>query len=185
MTPGGRAACPSSSTCPTAASPAGLIVFSHGLGGSCESATEWSCPIGQPFGFAAIALQHPGSDDQHPAQQLPACPAPQAFNGRDESRRTHPPGRRPALRAQSPSATTGAAGRHQRGAPKIGLCRALVWRRYGATAWPANAVRLSPPSDPADPRVRCRPGLEPFGPPCGFKGPGLAHRFGHWSACLS
>ncbi len=42
--------------------PHGLIVFSHGLGGSCESGTAWLLHWAS-HGFLALALQHPGSDD--------------------------------------------------------------------------------------------------------------------------
>lgn len=41
--------------------PHGLIVFSHGLGGSCESGSAWLAHWAS-HGFLALALQHPGSD---------------------------------------------------------------------------------------------------------------------------
>lgn len=46
---------------PELAHPRGLILFSHGLGGSRESGSEWLAHWAAE-GFAAVAVQHPGSD---------------------------------------------------------------------------------------------------------------------------
>lgn len=41
----------------------GLILFSHGLGGSRESGTQWLMHWAG-WGYAGLAIQHPGSDEQ-------------------------------------------------------------------------------------------------------------------------
>lgn len=43
--------------------PAGVILFSHGLGGSREGGADWLRHWASR-GFAAVALQHPGSDEK-------------------------------------------------------------------------------------------------------------------------
>ena len=46
---------------PDAPRPGGLIVFSHGLGGTREGGAQWLAQWASQ-GFAALAVQHPGSD---------------------------------------------------------------------------------------------------------------------------
>ena len=47
---------------PEAASPAPVILFSHGLGGSRRGGAEWA-EHWASHGFAVINVQHPGSDE--------------------------------------------------------------------------------------------------------------------------
>ena len=55
---------------PEQRSPRGLILFSHGLGGSREGGSVW-LQHWASHGFAALALQHPGSDRSILRKQSP------------------------------------------------------------------------------------------------------------------
>ena len=152
--------------------PAGLILFSHGLGGSREGGSAWLSHWAG-LGFAAIAVQHPGSDTSLLHNNSPLA-LRQAFrlamNPDELSRRADDLrfvlsriGRERSL----PDAINAAQG--------IGLCG----HSFGAVTVQLLAGERRPdqPAHPTDPRVAAALALSPSARHAD-KGPGLAHRFG-------
>lgn len=152
--------------------PAGLILFSHGLGGSREGGSVWLSHWAG-LGFAAIAVQHPGSDTSLLHNNSPLA-LRQAFrlamNPDELSRRADDLrfvlsriGREPGF----PDAINSAQ--------KIGLCG----HSFGAVTVQLLAGERRPEQrpEPTDARVAAILALSPSARHAD-KGPGLAHRFG-------
>ncbi|WP_079435867.1 hypothetical protein [Zoogloea sp. LCSB751] len=156
---------------PEGAKPLGLILFSHGLGGSREGGADWLehwCS----HGFAALAVQHPGSDasllrNNSPLglrHALKAAMNPEELAHRAEDIRfvLSRIGRDPALAALADVQAIGLSG-HSFGAVTVQLL--------------AGERRPQHLSVTLDPRVRA---VLAFSPSARFsdQGPSLDHRFG-------
>ncbi|MBS0355189.1 MAG: dienelactone hydrolase [Proteobacteria bacterium] len=156
---------------PEGRAPHGLILFSHGLGGSRDGGADWLvhwCARG----FAALAVQHPGSDasllrNNSPLglrHALKAAMNPEELGRRAEDIRfvLSRIGRDPALAAIADVQAIGLSG-HSFGAVTVQLL--------------AGERRPQHPSVPLDPRVRA---VIAFSPSARFadQGPSLNHRFG-------
>lgn len=152
--------------------PAGLILFSHGLGGCRESGSAWlSHWAGRRF--AAIAVQHPGSDISLLRNNSPLA-LRQAFRlamNPDEL----------SCRADDLRFVLKRIGRERsfpdalNAVQRIGLCG----HSFGAVTVQLLAGERRPeqPAHPLDPRVTAVLALSPSARHAD-KGPGLAHRFG-------
>jgi predicted dienelactone hydrolase len=153
--------------------PKGLILFSHGLGGTREGGATWLNHWAS-HGFAAIALQHPGSDASLLHNNSPlalrrafkAAMNPEELAHRVEDMRVvikhvgHDTGLPNAIN----------------GAPAIGI----AGHSFGAVTVQILAGERRPDQrqQPPDPRIRA---ALAFSPSARFAhiGPGLDHRFGH------
>lgn len=157
---------------PEAAVPRGLVLFSHGLGGSREGGADWLSHWAG-HGFAALAVQHPGSDsgllrNNSPLGLRHAFKA--AMNPDELSRRADDMrfvlariGHDPALPDAINTATA------------IGL----AGHSFGAVTVQLLAGERRPHQPPAALDLRVRAALA-FSPSARFedRGPGLDHRFG-------
>ena len=157
---------------PDRPAPAGLILFSHGLGGSREGGTDWLSHWAG-LGFAAIAVQHPGSDTSllHNNSPLALRKAFRvAMNPEELTRRADD------LRfVLSRIGRDGCFPDVINGVQKIGLCG----HSFGAVTVQLLAGERRPEQKPgpADPRVAAALALSPSARHAD-KGPGLTHRFG-------
>jgi len=157
---------------PDTSRPHGLILFSHGLGGSREGGTAWLTHWAS-HGFLLLALQHPGSDNSILRNNSPqalrsafkAAMNPVELSARIDDLRfvLGRIGRDPAL----PEAINAAEG--------IGL----AGHSFGAVTVQLLAGERRPTQPPLsiDPRVRAALALSPSARQAD-SGPGLAHRFG-------
>ncbi len=153
--------------------PQGLILFSHGLGGTREGGADW---LGHwaSHGFAAIAVQHPGSDasllhNNSPLALRRAFKA--AMNPEELARRVDD--MRFVIRYighgnSLPDAINSA--------PAIGI----AGHSFGAVTVQILAGERRPDQhpEPLDQRVRAALALSPSAR-FAHVGPGLEHRFGH------
>jgi predicted dienelactone hydrolase len=158
---------------PEQARPKGLILFSHGLGGSREGGTVWLNHWAS-HGFAAIAVQHPGSDTSllHNNSPLALRRAFKAAMNPDEL----------ARRVEDMRFVIRRIG-HEPGLPDVintATAIGIAGHSFGAVTVQilAGERRPTQPPEPLDPRVRAALALSPS---ARFEdiGPGLDHRFGH------
>lgn len=157
---------------PDPPAPRGLILFSHGLGGSREGGAAWLCHWAS-HGFAALAIQHPGSDstllrNNSPLALRSAFKA--AMNPQELTRRVDDLhfvlrciGRHPALPDAIHGATAIGLAGHSFGAVTVQLL--------------AGERRPTQPPQPLDARVGAALALSPSARQAD-SGPGLDHRFG-------
>ncbi|WP_346288730.1 hypothetical protein [Zoogloea sp.] len=151
----------------------GLVVFSHGLGGSRDGGQAWLSHWAS-HGIAAIAVQHPGSD----ASLLGDGRSPQAL--RQAFRAAMSP-EQLTLRLDDLCFMLGAIGTDPAlpakltTAPAIGLCG----HSFGAVTVQllAGEQRAGRPARPLDQRVRAALALSPSARQPDMP-PGLAQRFG-------
>lgn len=151
----------------------GLVLFSHGLGGSRDGGQAWLSHWAS-HGIAAIAVQHPGSD----LSLLGAGRSPLAL--RQAFRAAMSP-QHLALRLDDLCFVLAAIGTHPdlpaslASAPGIGLCG----HSFGAvtTQLLAGEQRPKHPARPVDQRVRAALALSPSAREP-EQAPGLAQRFG-------
>lgn len=156
---------------PVGPRPLGLILFSHGLGGSREGGADWLTHWSS-HGFAALAVQHPGSDasllrNNSPLglrHALKAAMNPEELGRRAEDIRfvLSRIGRDPALAAIADVQAIGLSG-----------------HSFGAVTVQLLAGERRPQHSPSalDPRVRA---ILAFSPSARFadQGPSLDQRFG-------
>lgn len=156
---------------PEGRAPLGLILFSHGLGGSRDGGADWLAHWSSQ-GFAALAVQHPGSDasllrNNSPLGLRHALKA--AMNPEELARRAEDIrfvlsriGRDPALAPIADVRSIGLSG-HSFGAVTVQLL--------------AGERRPQQPSFTLNPRVQA---VLAFSPSARFsdQGPSLDHRFG-------
>ncbi len=157
---------------PATPRPRGLILFSHGLGGSREGGAAW-LEHWASQGFLLLALQHPGSDccilrnnsPQALRSAFKAAMNPQELTARIDDFRfvLGRIGRDPALPdAINAADAIGLAG-HSFGAVTVQLL--------------AGERRPTQPAPPIDPRIRAVLAFSPSARQAD-SGPGLDHRFG-------
>ena len=158
---------------PEQRSPRGLILFSHGLGGSREGGSVWLRHWAS-HGFAALALQHPGSDRSILRKQSPLAlrsAFKAAMNPEELTRRADDVhfvlgriGRETALPDVVNAATAIGLAGHSFGAVTVQLL--------------AGERRPNQPPKDLDPRVRAVIALSPSARHADSAS-GLAQRFGH------
>jgi predicted dienelactone hydrolase len=153
--------------------PKGLILFSHGLGGTREGGATWLNHWAS-HGFAAIALQHPGSDasllhNNSPLALRRAFKA--AMNPEELAHRVEDV--RVVIKHVGHDASLPDA---INGAPAIGI----AGHSFGAVTVQILAGERRPDQHPELPDSRIRAALA-LSPSARFAhtGPGLDHRFGH------
>jgi hypothetical protein len=125
------------------------------------------------LGFAALAVQHPGSDDTILHNNSPLRPARAfkvAMNPEELTRRADD--LRFVLGAYRPRRMP--AGRYQRGAESRSV-PGIPSVPSPCSSWPANAA---PARNPGPTRACAPAGPQPLGPPC-RQGPRADQRFGH------
>ena len=157
---------------PDQPAPAGLILFSHGLGGSREGGSDWLSHWAG-LGFAAIAVQHPGSDTGLLHKQSPLALRKafrEAMNPEELARRADDLRfllGRIGRKGDLPEAINGVS--------RVGLCG----HSFGAVTVQLLAGERRPDqrTEPVDPRVGAVLALSPSARHAD-RGPGLGHRFG-------
>ena len=153
---------------PDAPRPGGLILFSHGLGGTREGGALWLRHWAS-HGFAALAVQHPGSD----ASVLGAG-SPLGL------RRALKAAMNPAELARRADDIRYVLGRlgHDPQLPDAGLPIGLAGHSFGAVTVQllAGERRAGHPATPPDPRLRATLALSPSARQPDAP-PGLAQRF--------
>lgn len=155
---------------PDAPRPGGLILFSHGLGGTREGGALWLRHWAS-HGFAALAVQHPGSD----ASVLGAG-SPLGL------RRALKAAMNPAELARRADDIRYVLGRlgHDPQLPDAGLPIGLAGHSFGAVTVQllAGERRAGHPATPPDPGLRATLALSPSARQPDAP-PGLAQRFAH------
>lgn len=158
---------------PDLSPPKGVILFSHGLGGSREGGATWLNHWAS-HGFAAIAVQHPGSDASllHNNSPLALRRAFKAAMNPDELARRVDDMRFVTRHIGHDSSLPDAIN----STPAIGI----TGHSFGAVTVQILAGERRPDQhpEPPDPRVRAALALSPSAR-FAHIGPGLEHRFGH------